>query len=302
MLFRPPAMMIDPATAHRVYVLPDVPRQREHASTSAVSTRASRTWRRTRSRSRDAAGVHVERSRRRRRRCRARDARRQSSARVSSVSSTRRRRSAAISRPPRIEPPTARRSPCSATRCGRRSTAAGATCSDRRSRSGRRSTPIIGVAPRGFVGLWADQAAGAFIPITSRTAAHRPSGIKTKAIWWKTYSWGWMSMIVRRKPGVTHRGGERRSHAGAAVKSYETQLVEQSARHADRARASRTRSPDRSSPSAGRTQSSVAKVATWVGGRVGHRAAHRLRQRREPAARARASPAARDRACDSRSA
>ena len=123
---------------------------------------------------------------------------------------------------------------------------------------------IIGVSPPGFVGLWADQPPAFFIPITTYGAATARTNLRLKADWWKTYSWGWMSVLLRRKPGVSIE----RANADltqAAVKSYQSQLLEQT----------------RSSPLAltrpravvgsiiaerGPNESPVAKVATWVGG------------------------------------
>ena len=63
---------------------------------------------------------------------------------------------------------------------------------------------IIGVAPRGFVGVWSDVPPAYFIPITSYAASQmaNASWLKGKQ-WWTTYSWGWMQMMVRRKPGVS---------------------------------------------------------------------------------------------------
>ncbi|HKP30107.1 MAG TPA: ABC transporter permease [Gemmatimonadales bacterium] len=61
---------------------------------------------------------------------------------------------------------------------------------------------IIGVAPRGFTGLWEGDPPAAYIPITTYAGAHTarfedPTGYYTR------YNWGWMKMIVRRKPGVS---------------------------------------------------------------------------------------------------
>src|SRR3954462_1385903 len=64
---------------------------------------------------------------------------------------------------------------------------------------------VIGVAPAGFVGLWPDQPPVAFIPITNFGAvqARRMSFLKSGEKWWTTYHWGWMSTLVRRKPNVS---------------------------------------------------------------------------------------------------
>jgi predicted permease len=120
---------------------------------------------------------------------------------------------------------------------------------------------IIGVAPRGFVGLWADKPPAAFIPITSYAAGALP---KMKETWWTTYHWGWMQMIVRRKPGVSLAAANADLTA-AFQRSYRADLAanprdtpESVARpHAIAASILAERGPN---------ESSTAKVATWVGG------------------------------------
>ena len=87
---------------------------------------------------------------------------------------------------------------------------------------------VIGVAPAGFVGLWPDQPPAAYIPITQygATQARTFSWLKKGMAWYKTYSWGWMSVIARRKPGVSIA----RANADltqAIVKSYQSQIAEQ---------------------------------------------------------------------------
>ncbi|HEV8599724.1 MAG TPA: ABC transporter permease [Gemmatimonadales bacterium] len=59
---------------------------------------------------------------------------------------------------------------------------------------------IIGVAPRGFVGVPGSQPPALFMPIT--TYAGSSQGPDDRVNYYKTYHWGWMSMMVRRKPGV----------------------------------------------------------------------------------------------------
>src|SRR6185503_6242141 len=59
---------------------------------------------------------------------------------------------------------------------------------------------VIGVATRDFVGLWQDKPPVAYVPITSYASG---TGFKGRTRpWWTTYSWGWMSTLVRRKLGV----------------------------------------------------------------------------------------------------
>ncbi len=60
---------------------------------------------------------------------------------------------------------------------------------------------VIGVAPRGFVGLWPSQPPVAFIPITAYAGASRVRIDKEN--WWQTYHWTFAEMIAQRKPGVS---------------------------------------------------------------------------------------------------
>ena len=67
---------------------------------------------------------------------------------------------------------------------------------------GSRTYTIIGVAPRGFVGM-VPLGAVAFIPIT--TGVYDLFGGLTateRTRWYTTYNMNWMKMLVRRKPGV----------------------------------------------------------------------------------------------------
>ena len=122
---------------------------------------------------------------------------------------------------------------------------------------------VIGVAPRGFVGVWADQPPAYFIPITT----HGGSGaaaMTLKETWWKTYHWGWMSMLVRRKPGATIEATNA-DLTHAMQQSYALQLLE-SPKNTP-AKLARPRAFVASVLSErGPNESSFAKVATWVGG------------------------------------
>lgn len=62
-------------------------------------------------------------------------------------------------------------------------------------------TTIIGVAPRGFVGVFDDRPPAVYIPIT--TYAGNSPGARDRVEYYTRYNWGWMDMMVRRKPGVT---------------------------------------------------------------------------------------------------
>ena len=120
---------------------------------------------------------------------------------------------------------------------------------------------VIGVAPRGFVGLWPDQPPAAFIPITSYAAG---TGNSFRQAWWKTYNWGWMSMLAQRKPGVSIAAANADLSRAAQI-SYRQELddnpkgspIEMAKPHAIAASILSERGPN---------ESSLAKVATWVGG------------------------------------
>ena len=121
---------------------------------------------------------------------------------------------------------------------------------------------IIGVSAPGFSGLWADKPPAVFIPITTFAAA---TGFKPRGgTWWTTYSWSWMSTMVRRKPGVSIAAANS-DLTQAFLKSYEAQRLEQT----------RSTPPEIARPRAtvgsilqarGPNASPVAKVATWLGG------------------------------------
>jgi len=122
---------------------------------------------------------------------------------------------------------------------------------------------IIGVAPPRFVGLWADKPPAAFIPLTSY-AATSAGFLRAKTNWWTTYSWGWMSTMVRLKPGVSIAAANA-DLTNAYLKSLDAQRGEQK----------RTPPNEVMRPRAiigsilaerGPNASNVAKVATWVGG------------------------------------
>ena len=121
---------------------------------------------------------------------------------------------------------------------------------------------IVGVAPPGFVGLWPDRPPVAFIPITSYAGQQNftPQGRS----WWQTYSWGWMDMIVRRKPGVSITAANT-DISNAFVKSYQNQLVEQP-RVTPIAIAKPRGIIASILPSRGPNASATSKVATWVAG------------------------------------
>jgi predicted permease len=58
---------------------------------------------------------------------------------------------------------------------------------------------IIGVTPKGFGGVSDGPAPAVYLPITAYAASSRGDGDS----YYNTYHWGWISMMVRRKPGVS---------------------------------------------------------------------------------------------------
>jgi len=128
---------------------------------------------------------------------------------------------------------------------------------------GPKAYTIIGVSPPGFVGLWADKPPAAYISLTSYAPA---VGIRTrdKRNWWETYSWGWMSTMVRRKPGVSVEAANA-DVTNAFRQSITSQRTEQPGTPPDS-----VMRPHAMIGSIlferGPNTSSVAKVATWVGG------------------------------------
>ena len=122
---------------------------------------------------------------------------------------------------------------------------------------------IIGVAPRGFEGIWPGRAPVAYMPITNYGAAQQTCTGPGRA-WYETYRCGWMSAIARRKPNVT----VERANADitqAEVKSYLSMVVEQTG----------TPRLELAKPRAmigpilaerGPQKTAIGRVATWVGG------------------------------------
>ncbi|MFI5244761.1 MAG: ABC transporter permease, partial [Gemmatimonadales bacterium] len=121
---------------------------------------------------------------------------------------------------------------------------------------------IIGVAPAGFAGIWPDQPPVAYIPITSYagTQGYTQPG----QTWWGTYNWTWSQTIAQRRPEVSESAANA-DLTNAYVRSYEAELA----------------SSPRSTPIAlakphaliasilterGPNQSSLSKVATWISG------------------------------------
>ena len=122
---------------------------------------------------------------------------------------------------------------------------------------------IIGVAPRGFVGLWPNQPPAAFIPIASHANAERVN--RRGERWWTTYHWTWASMLAQRKPGVTAAVATA-DLTNAFARSYAVQAAE-SPKGTSPIEVARPRAIIASLLSErGPNESSFAKVATWIRG------------------------------------
>ena len=121
---------------------------------------------------------------------------------------------------------------------------------------------IIGVAPKGFVGLWPVQRPVAFIPITSHAGANRVA-LRGES-WWTTYSWQWLSMLAQRKPGLSVAAANA-DLSNAYLRSYAAQRP--GSRELPPAEVTRPRGFVGSVLSErGPNESSFAKVATWISG------------------------------------
>ena len=146
------------------------------------------------------------------------------------------------------------------TRYGGRSDALGQTL-----QIGATLYTVIGVAPRGFVGLWAGEPPAVYIPISTYGAEMGKDIHIPGEEWWTTYHWTWSSTMVERKPGVTPAAANADLTA-AFLKSLAV----------DESRSSgRRESLELSKPHGfvasilserGPHESSEAKVATWLGG------------------------------------
>src|SRR2546425_5035230 len=120
---------------------------------------------------------------------------------------------------------------------------------------------IIGVAPKGFVGLWPVQQPVAFLPITAYGSAMAAGVDRT---WWRTYGWTWASMLVQRKATVSLTAATA-DLTNAYLKSYAAE--EATNPGTTPAALTRPRGIVASVLSErGPNESNFAKVATWIGG------------------------------------
>ena len=111
---------------------------------------------------------------------------------------------------------------------------------------------VIGVAPRGFVGVWPEDPPAAFVPVSSY-AAGLPSWDPGET-WWTSKGRRFASMLVERKPGVS-------------IAAAESDLTDAVDRDWDGGRVGAPRAIAGSVLSdRGPTQTSLARVASLVGG------------------------------------
>ncbi|HKV75426.1 MAG TPA: ADOP family duplicated permease [Gemmatimonadales bacterium] len=126
---------------------------------------------------------------------------------------------------------------------------------------GSASYTIIGVAPRGFVGVPGDEAPAVFIPITTFAAG---AGIGAADDWFTRYHWSWMQMLARRKPGVTVSQASA-DLTEAYLRSWNTELaLEPGGQPAAVGRPRGLAAPVLEER--GPNQTTVAKVAAWTSG------------------------------------
>jgi putative ABC transport system permease protein len=122
---------------------------------------------------------------------------------------------------------------------------------------------IIGVAPRGFVGLWPGEPPAVFVPMSAYAAESVGRMLRSEE-WWTTYHWIWAQMIAARKPDVSVATANADLTA-AYIRSYEAQRatdrnltpVAMARLHGIAASILTERGPN---------ESSQAKVASWIMG------------------------------------
>ncbi|HUQ84187.1 MAG TPA: ADOP family duplicated permease [Gemmatimonadaceae bacterium] len=121
---------------------------------------------------------------------------------------------------------------------------------------------IIGVAPPGFVGIADEGAPAAFIPAT--LLGYQVSLRRGRIDYHTSYNWGWLSIVVRRKPGVSTNAATadltnayRLSWEAQRVVSPNTPAVDVAQPHASIASVVRERGPN---------ASPVARIAVWIAG------------------------------------
>jgi len=121
---------------------------------------------------------------------------------------------------------------------------------------------IVGVAPEGFVGASDGEPPAVFIPITT-FAGSEPNERQATTYYYR-YNWGWMSMMVRRKPGVNEAQASR-DLSNAHLKSWNAEKdIESSLTPAELAKPRAVAGPLKSA--AGPDAGLESKTLLWVTG------------------------------------
>jgi predicted permease len=123
---------------------------------------------------------------------------------------------------------------------------------------------IVGVAPKGFVGLWPAEPPALYVPITTYGAELGATLRLRGENWYASYHWTFSQMIAERKPGVSLEAANA-DLTQAYLRSYRVQAAESHGMepeaiakpHGLAASILSERGPN---------ESSEAKVATWIGG------------------------------------
>ena len=121
---------------------------------------------------------------------------------------------------------------------------------------------VIGVSPAGFAGVWPDQPPVAYIPIAA--FASTQGFAQPGQNWWTTYNWTWSNTLAQRKPGVSIAAANA-DLSNSYLRSYQAQIAGNG-----RATPADILKPHVQLGSVlserGPNESSLAKVATWIGG------------------------------------
>jgi len=123
---------------------------------------------------------------------------------------------------------------------------------------------IIGVAPRGFVGLWPGSPPAAFIPIAAYAPEVSAGMLGRSDRWWTTYSFTWATVIAERRPNVSVAAANA-DLSRAYVRSYRAAMATIPGMQplaVDRPRGLVASILSERGPN----ESSTAKVATWITG------------------------------------
>jgi predicted permease len=122
-------------------------------------------------------------------------------------------------------------------------------------------TVIVGVAPRGFVGIWDQTPPAVYVPITT-FAGSNPSE-RDRREYYTRYNWGWMDMMVRRKPGISEEAASR-DLSQAHVRSWDAMVLQQSVPPTALSKPSGIAGPIKTA--AGPDPTVEAKTVKWVSG------------------------------------